>query len=68
VTLAGNGSTATVFGTVISFRGVRTDRADLRVGEEDVSCSPGQRVSSGPLDLECRSVGDDSVDLTVTQR
>ena len=68
MTLAGTGSRATVFDTAISILAVRDGRADLRVGEEDVSCAPGQRVSSGPLDLECRAVGSDSVDLTVSQR
>jgi hypothetical protein len=68
VTLAGTGSRATVFDTAISILAVRDGRADLRVGEEDVSCVPGQRVSSGPLDLECRAVGGDGVDLTATLR
>ncbi|MGY1609554.1 hypothetical protein [Geodermatophilus sp. SYSU D00700] len=68
MTLAGNGSRATVFDTAISFLGVRDGRADLRVGEEDVSLAPGQSVSSGPLDLECRAVGADSVDLTASLR
>ncbi len=68
MTLAGSGSTATVFDTAISFVGVRDGRADLRVGEDDVSCAPGQRVSSGRLDLECRAVGGDSVDLTASPR
>ncbi len=68
VTLAGGGSTATVLGTTISFLGVRDGRARLRVGEEDVSCAPGQRVSSGVLTIECTAVGDDGVDLTVTLR
>lgn len=68
VTLAGDGSRATVFGTAISFLGVQDGRASLRVGDEGVSCAPGQRVSSGPLDLECKAVGDDSVELTVSVR
>jgi len=68
VTLAGDGSRATVFGTAIFFLGVQGGRASLRVGEEGVSCAPGQRVSSGPLDLECKAVGDDSVELTVSVR
>ena len=68
VTLAGNGSRAIVLGTAISLLGVRDGRAALRVGEEDVTCVPGQRVPSGPLDLECRAVGGDGVDLTATLR
>ncbi|MEX5720916.1 hypothetical protein [Geodermatophilus maliterrae] len=68
MTLAGSGSTATVFGTTISFGGVQDGRAGLRVGEQDVSCAPGQTVSSGPLDLECTAVGADSVDFTASLR
>ncbi|WP_139246013.1 hypothetical protein [Geodermatophilus amargosae] len=68
MTLAGSGSSATVLGTTISYLGVQDGRARLRVGEVDVSCAPGQRVSSGPLDLECRTVGSDSVDFTASLR
>jgi hypothetical protein len=68
VTLAGGGSRATVFGTTISFLGVQDGRADLRVGEQDVSCTAGQGVSSGVLDLECTAVGADSVEFTASVR
>jgi hypothetical protein len=68
VTLAGSGSRATLLGTTISFLGVQDGRAGLRVGEQDVSCAPGQRVSSGPLDLECSAVGADRVEFTASVR
>ncbi|MBM7805078.1 hypothetical protein JOD57_000915 [Geodermatophilus bullaregiensis] len=68
MTLAGGGSTATVLGTTIAFRGVQDGQAGLRVGEQDVSCAPGQRVPAGPLDLECTAVGADSVEFTASLR
>ncbi|WP_448640223.1 hypothetical protein [Geodermatophilus sp. URMC 63] len=68
VSLAGTGSRATVLGTAITLLGVRDGRAVLRVGEQEVTCAPGQRVPTGPLDLECRAVGGDSVDLTASPR
>lgn len=68
MTLAGGGSRATVFGTAISFLGVQDGRAGLRVGGQEVSCAPGQTVSSGPLDLECTAVGADSVEFTASGR
>ena len=64
VKLAGDGSKAKVFGTAITFRGVQDGRATLRVGNRDVSCAPGQTVSSGGLRLKCTAVGDDSVEFT----
>jgi hypothetical protein len=68
VTLAGAGSAATVLGTPISLLGVRDGRADLRVGDDDVSCTAGQRLAAGPLDLECTAVGEDGVEFTATSR
>jgi hypothetical protein len=68
VVLAGGGSRATVFSTTFAFLGVQDDRARLRVGEDDVWCAAGQRVSSGPLDLECTAVGTDSVEFTAWVR
>jgi hypothetical protein len=68
VTLAGAGSRATVLAQTISFLGVRDGRAGLRVGEANVFCAPGQRVSSGPLDLACTAVGADSVEFTASLR
>jgi hypothetical protein len=68
VTLAGGGSTATVFATTISFLGVQDGRASLRVGEETLSCAPGESVSSGALRLECTAARDDGVDLIASPR
>jgi hypothetical protein len=68
VTLAGAGSKATVFAQAISFLGVEDGRARLRVGEENVVCAPGQRVSSGLLNLACTAVGADRVEFTASVR
>jgi hypothetical protein len=68
VVLAGDGSRVDVLGATISFHGVRGGRATLRVGEQDVSCTQGQSVSSGSLQLECRIVTDDRVEFTVSIR
>jgi hypothetical protein len=66
VTLAGNGSTVDVLGTTISFRTIQDGQATLRVGDQDVSCRQGQRVSVGSLWIECTAVTDNRVKFTVS--
>ena len=66
VTLEGEGTEAEVLGTTLSFAGVQDGRASLSVGGASVSCAEGESVSAGPLDLECSSVTDDSVELTAS--
>ncbi|WP_147263006.1 hypothetical protein [Geodermatophilus sp. TF02-6] len=66
LTLAGTGSQAEVFGTAIALRGVQDGRATLRVGEQDVSCAPGQSTPAGRLHLTCTAVADDRVELTAS--
>jgi hypothetical protein len=66
VTLAGNGSAVDVFGTTISFRSIQDGQATLRVGDQDVSCRQGQRVSVGSLWIECTAVTDNRVKFTVS--
>jgi len=66
VTLSGDGAEAEVLGTTLSFAGVQDGRATLSVGGASVSCAEGESVSAGPLDLECSSVTDDSVELTAS--
>src|SRR3954447_13428802 len=66
VTLGGNGSRVEVFGAKISLRGLQGGQAALRVGDQDVFCRPGQRISLGSLRLECTAIAADSVEFTVS--
>ena len=63
VTLSGDGAEADILGTTLTFGGVQDGRASLGVGDVSVSCAEGESVTAGPLDLECSSVTDDSVEL-----
>lgn len=66
VTLSGDGAEADVLGTTLTFGGVQDGRASLGVGDVSVSCAEGESVTAGPLELECSSVTDDSVELRAT--
>src|SRR3954453_23045797 len=66
VTLGGNGSKVEVFGPTISLRGLQGGQAALRVGDQDVFCRPGQRISLGSLRLECTAIAANSVEFTVS--
>jgi hypothetical protein len=66
VTLDGDGAETKILGTTLSFGGVQDGRATLSVGSAEVSCSEGESVTAGPLDLECSSVTEDSVELTAS--
>lgn len=66
VTLQGDGAEAEILGTTLTFGGVQDGRASLSVGSTSVSCSEGESVTAGPLNLECTSVTDDSVELTAS--
>ena len=66
VTLTGEGAEADILGTTLSFGGVQDGRASLSVGGASVSCGEGETVTAGPLQLECSSVQDDSVELTAS--
>ena len=60
----GTGAEAEILGTTLAFESVEAGEATLRVGEETVTCSEGETVTAGPLELECTMVGEDSVELT----
>lgn len=66
VTLNGEGAEVDILGTTLSFGGVQDGRAALSVGGASVSCGEGETVTAGPLQLECSSVTDDSVELSAT--
>jgi hypothetical protein len=66
VTLSGDGAEAEILGTTLSFGGIQDGRASLSVGGASVSCAEGESVTAGPLELQCSSVTDDSVELTAS--
>ena len=66
LTLTGDGAQADVLGTQVSLGTVQDGRATVRVGDREVSCSQGERVSAGPLTLECTTVAADAVTLTAS--
>jgi hypothetical protein len=66
VTLSGDGAEADILGTTLTFGGVQDGRASLGVGDASVSCAEGESVTAGPLELQCSSVTEDSVELTAS--
>ena len=68
VTLSGDGAKADLLGTTLAFAGTKDGRASLSVGDANVSCAEGEKVSAGPLAIECTSVTDNSVKLTASLR
>ena len=66
VTLSGEGAEADILGTTLTFGGVQDGRASLGVGGASVSCAEGESVTAGPLELQCSTVTEDSVELTAS--
>jgi hypothetical protein len=66
VTLSGDGAEAEILGTTLSLGGVADGRATLGVAGAEVSCAEGESVSAGPLQLQCTSITDDSVELSAS--
>ena len=66
VTLNGDGAEVDILGTTLTFGGVQDGRASLGVGDASVSCAEGETVTAGPLELQCSSVTDDSVELSAS--
>jgi hypothetical protein len=65
-TLSGDGAEAEIFGTTVSFGGIQDGRASLSAGGASVSCTEGESVGVGPLQIECTSVTDDAVEITAS--
>ena len=63
VTLEGADAQVEVLGTTVTFSGTQDGRASLGVAGANVSCTEGESVAAGPLELECTSVTEDSVEL-----
>ena len=63
VTLSGDGAEAEILGTTLTFGGTQDGKASLGVAGANVSCAEGESVAAGPLQLECTSVTEDSVEL-----
>ncbi len=66
VTLSGENTEVDIFSTTLRFGGVQDGRASLSVGDASVSCGDGETVTAGPLQLECSTVTDDSVELSAS--
>ncbi|MDT0274734.1 hypothetical protein [Blastococcus goldschmidtiae] len=66
VTLQSSDAQVELLGTTLAFTGTEDGRASLRVGSADVSCTQGEQVSAGSLDLECSSVSADGIELTAS--
>ena len=65
VTLGGSDARTHVLGRTIRLIETDGDRATLRVGDQDVTCTAGQTTSAGGLRLACQEVTDDRVTFTV---
>lgn len=65
-TLTGDGASATILGTKLTFAGTKDGRATLGVGGASVSCTQGQSISAGPLSVTCTKVGDGSLEITAS--
>ena len=65
-TLSGDGAKAEILGTTVTFGGVQDGRASLGVAGASVSCTEGESVGAGPLQIECTSVSDTAVEITAT--
>ena len=63
VTLEGTDAQVEVLGTTLSFSGTQDGKASLGVAGANVSCAEGESVVAGPLELECTTVTEDSVEL-----
>ncbi|WP_199522102.1 hypothetical protein [Geodermatophilus marinus] len=66
VTLTGEGAQVDVLGNRIAFNGVQDGQASLTVGGTEATCTQGQSVAAGPLNLECSTVTADEVTLTAS--
>ena len=65
-TLHGDGASAKILGTTLTFAGTKDGRATLGVGDARVSCAQGEKISAGPLSVTCTSVTEDAVELTAS--
>jgi hypothetical protein len=66
VTLSGDGAKAEILGTTLTLGEIQDGQASLSVGGASVSCGEGETVTAGPLELECSSVTEDSIDLSAS--
>ncbi|WP_156119239.1 hypothetical protein [Modestobacter caceresii] len=66
VTLSGDGTEVDVLGTTVTLGQVQDGRATVGIAGQEVSCSEGESVSAGPLNLECTTVTPENVVMTAT--
>ncbi|MPQ98668.1 hypothetical protein GB931_12200 [Modestobacter sp. I12A-02628] len=64
--LSGEDASAEILGQSLAFAGTTDGRAELRVGDQSVSCSQGESVQAGPLSITCTSVTDDGIEVTAS--
>jgi hypothetical protein len=62
--LSTDNAKASILGHDLAFAGVQGGRATLSVGDANVSCAQGEKVSAGPLSITCTTVTDTSVTIT----
>ncbi|HEV7187939.1 MAG TPA: hypothetical protein VGN28_08595 [Blastococcus sp.] len=65
-TLSGDGASAEILGTKVTFAGTKDGRATLGVGDASVSCTQGQSIGAGPLSVTCTKVSDGALEITAS--
>ncbi|GAA4749310.1 hypothetical protein GCM10023328_34880 [Modestobacter marinus] len=66
VTLSGDGTEVEVLGQTVTLGQVQDGRATVGIAGQEVSCSEGESVSAGPLNLECTTVTPENVVMTAS--
>jgi hypothetical protein len=66
ITLSGNGAEADILGTTVALGAVENGRATVRIGDRELACNQGERISAGPLTVECTTVSEDAVTMTAS--
>lgn len=64
VTLSPDAGEVEILGTTMAYDGVEDGEANVRVGDQSVSCTEGQTVEAGPISVECTTVSEESITLT----
>ena len=65
-TLQGDDAKVSILGNDLAFAGTQDGKASLSVGDAQVSCAQGEKVSAGPLTLTCTEVTADSVKVSAS--
>jgi hypothetical protein len=65
-TLSGDGASAEILGTKLTFAGTQDGRATLGAGDARVSCAEGESINAGPLSITCTKVTEGTVEVTAS--